>query len=88
MDKDRIKETIKLYEENAHILGQLCGMDVKVVNLKILKHKIIADVIILDNGKQFYRENNVEYPREIISKLEQGFSIGGEIKNVKNNSKM
>ena len=63
-DKDFIKKKIndwEYWEYTCH--GKICGRDIEIVNLRLLKNKAIADIILTDyedNTKE--RINKCEYP--------------------------
>jgi len=71
MDKKQAKEIIKKLEYNNNGLGRINGAYVEVVNLKILKEKVVADVILSNDVEQTYeRINNCEYPIKLFKKGE------------------
>lgn len=63
MDKQEIKQRIETFEYYGNGFNHLCGKEVLVRNVKVLKHKAIADIILRDceDGKS-ERYNKCEYP--------------------------
>ena len=67
MNRKEIKDMIEKYEYNINGFGRLNGRDVKVVNLRVTKEKVICDVILInDDDNMTERYNNTEYK---LSKL-------------------
>jgi len=68
MDKGKIKEAIAQIEEFSATAGyRLCGISVSVKNLKILKEKAIADIIVKEEGSVAYRYNEMKYPLNLLN---------------------
>ena len=63
MDTQEIKQKIERFENYANGFNHLCGHEILVKNVKVLKHKVIADIILRDceDGKS-ERYNKCEYP--------------------------
>ena len=62
MNKQQIKNKITDYEYYRSGLQHLSGTDVEVKNLKILKNKAIADIILHNHEENsFERYNKCEY---------------------------
>ena len=62
MTKEEIKKAIKDLEWlSISTGGKLCGLDIKVVNLRVLKETAKADIIINDNNSAITRYNNCIY---------------------------
>ena len=58
-----IKEKISSYEYTVFSGGKLSGRSVEVKNIKILKRKVLADVILHDSENDtHHRMNKCEYP--------------------------
>lgn len=71
MTKQEIKDTIAEIEYyNNSAGGILCGIDIKVVNLKITKEEATADIIVNENREKIERFNDCVYP---IHELEAWF---------------
>ena len=67
MNKKEIKDAIESYEVNHNGLRHINGAYVRVLNIKILKDKIVADVILSNDINQTYnRFNNCEYDLSLI----------------------
>lgn len=67
MTKQEIKKAIEDLEwRNNSAGGRMCGIDIQVRNLKVLKNKAVADIIITEDGQPTYRENRVEYSYDLL----------------------
>ena len=67
MNKKEIKDAIESYECKHNGLRHINRAYVRVLNMRILKGKIIADVILSNDINQTYnRFNNCEYDLSLI----------------------
>jgi len=64
MDKQTIKEKIINHETKANGFDHLCGVGVRVKNLRVTKTKAIADIILITDAEagNTERYNQCEYP--------------------------
>lgn len=64
------KDLVEHFEYRTGGYAKLCGVDLRAINVKIGKEKILADIIITDceEGNQ-QRYNKCEYPKEALLKL-------------------
>jgi len=68
MTKEEIKNRIaKIEEFNATAGYRICGIDVKVRNLKVLKTEVIADIIVKEESGLAYRYNEMKYPLNLLN---------------------
>lgn len=66
--KNQIKKRITEIEEFNVTAGyRICGIDVQVKNLKVLKSCAIADIIVKEEGCLNHRYNGMEYPLNLLS---------------------
>ena len=62
--KERI-ETIEFYGNGFH---KLSGYDVRAINIRLRKEKVIADIIFYEDGVR-ERHDNCEYPIEVLERI-------------------
>lgn len=71
MDKTEIKKKIETYAYYHSGLKNINGGDVRAVNIKVRKDKVIADIIYMDyfDGYHTERYNDCEYPLDLLEKV-------------------
>lgn len=71
MNKEEVKNKIRIFEYVVNGLRKLNGSDVKVKNLKLNKEVAVCDVeLIIEDRKERY--NSVEYPLSKLMALKVG----------------
>ena len=69
MTKAEVKRRIQDIEFVQNGFGALSGHDVKVVNLRKLKKKYVADIILRDYcDNRIERYNTCEYPIKVVER--------------------
>jgi len=68
MTKNEIKNRIaKIEEFNATAGYRLCNIEVQVKNLRVLKSKAVADIVVKEEGSLTYRYNEMKYPLNLLN---------------------
>jgi len=71
MTRQEAKQKIKIYEYYLNGFNKRVDHEVEVVNIRVRKDIVIADVIFIDHGRDYLeRWNNCEYPRKLLDEIE------------------
>lgn len=68
LEKEMVKEKIRIFEQHAHGLDKIAGVNIDVRNLKERELLYIADIIISEDKFYSDRYNNCKYLKEIVNK--------------------